>query len=84
MATTKIQMTTSCQLVVADAKNFIVDNQSSYDVEVTFASSAPATNAPFHVLKSGEGLIRLGVSGALYARDNDPSGAAFLVVSAED
>lgn len=81
MATTKIQMTTSWQLVVADAKNFIVDNQSSYDVEVTFASSAPATDAPRHVLKSSEGLMRFGVSGALYARATNTQ--AYLVVSAE-
>jgi len=82
MATTKVTLTSSWQLVAAADKSFIADNASSYNVEVTFADSAPAAGAPYHTLKAGEGIVRLGVVGGLYARDaTGDAGIAYLIVS---
>lgn len=69
MATVKTTMTGSWQLVAAATAEFIAENQSSYDVHITFADSLPSAGAPYHVLGHGDKLTRFGITGALYARD---------------
>ena len=87
MATVKTVMTGSWQLVAASTAEFIAENQSSFDIHITFAASTPAANAPFHVLTHGDKITRFGITGALYARDasagigNTPKSSAIVVSS---
>lgn len=81
MATAKIQLTDTWQLVAADGANFIVDNGSSYNVQVTFSESAPSVGAAYHVLAAGQGLVRMSLTGGIYARVSDADDSSFLIVT---
>lgn len=81
MATAKIQLTDTWQLVAADGANFVVDNGSSYNVQVTFSESAPAVDAAYHVLGAGQGLVRMSLTGGIYARASDADDNSFLIVT---
>lgn len=86
MATVKVALTSDWVLIVPAVKNFIIDNGSSYVADITFADSLPAANAPYHRVASGTGLVRMGVTGAVYARDSQVDGVgrdAWINVSAE-
>ena len=86
MATIKVDLTSDWVLVVPAVKNFILDNGSSYVAEITFADSLPAPSAPYHKVGAGTGLVRMGVTGAVYARDSQDDGAgreAWINVSTE-
>lgn len=82
MATTKVVTNTTWQLVAASEEQFIIDNASSYPVQVTFSTSAPAVDAAYHTLLSKEAIVRMGLTGAVYVRDQaDDSGDAFVIVT---
>lgn len=86
MPTVKVELTSDWVLLVPTAKNFIIDNGSSYVAEVTFANSLPAVDAPCHKLAAGYGLVRMGVTGAVYGRDSQddgPNREAWIAVSTE-
>lgn len=81
MATVKIQLTDTWQLVAADGSNFIIDNGSSYNIRITFSATAPAVNAAYHVLSAGQGLVRMSLDGGVYARNDDVEESPFLIVT---
>lgn len=81
MATTKIVLTDSWQLVAADGANFIVDNASSYNTHVTFSASAPAVDAAYHTLQAGQGLVRMSLDGGVYAKRENEEDTSFLIVT---
>lgn len=74
MATVKFDLTNAAwTLVAASSVEFLAENLSTGNVKVTYASSTPAADAPYHVIKGGQSFARIGVVGALYARAiNDP------------
>jgi uncharacterized protein YaaW (UPF0174 family) len=78
MATSRIDLTTSWQKIAEAEQEFLVDNLSSPNIEVTFQDNTPATDAAYHVLESGQGLTRLGLTGSLWARSNSN---AFVIVT---
>lgn len=82
MPTARVNLTASWQLLVADGVDFIIDNQSSMNAQITFQTSAPSADAPYHTLAAGEGLIRMGIKGSVYGRDLEGAANAFLIVSA--
>lgn len=82
MATTRSELTSAWLLVAASDKEFIVENPSTYNVDITFQDSAPAVDAPHHVLRSGEALLRMGVAGNVYVRNTSANqDEAYVVVS---
>lgn len=69
MSTRKYELNTDWQIIVAgEDDNFIADNISNYNMEVTFQSYPPGELTPYHILPARGGMMRLGVSGSLYAR----------------
>lgn len=81
MATVKVVLDDTWQLVAADGANFIVDNASSYNVQVTFSAIAPAVDAAYHTLQAGQGLVRMSLDGGVYARSEDTGDSSFLIVT---
>jgi hypothetical protein len=81
MPTSKVTVTSAWQQIATTSQNFILDNTSSYDVFVTFQNSVPDANTAYHILDSGEGIIRMGVVGDLYVRvDGDQTAVVILSV----
>ena len=62
MATTKVTLTSSWQLVAAADKSFIADNASSYNVEVTFSDVASAEERSDYLQHWTEALEANGLS----------------------
>lgn len=82
MATTKVITNTTWQLVASSAEQFIIDNASSYPVQITFSLTAPAVDAAYHTLAAKEAIVRMGLTGDVYVRDtSDDTGNAFVVVT---
>lgn len=82
MATTKYTLSSSWVQVATSTQDFIIDNASSWDVEITFQLSAPLEGAAYHTLQAGEGIVRMGLTGNVYARDSaDGLGTAFIIVT---
>lgn len=81
MATTKYELTTAWTQVVAVGNEFIIENTSSYNVDVCISGTAPAVDAAHHVLQANERMSRLGTVGAVYARDNSGKDQAHVVSS---
>jgi hypothetical protein len=82
MATSKIVTTGTWQLAAASEEQFIIDNASSYPVQVTFSIAAPAVDAAYHTLAAKEAIVRMGLTGGVYVRDvTGDIGAAFVVVT---
>lgn len=68
--------------VVADSTEFIIENIGRPEVIIAFAASAPGDDDG-HRLKFGDTISRLGVSGAVFAKNANATGAAAdLIVSA--
>lgn len=72
MATVSHTLTSGWTLIAGASVDFIVENRSVNQAQLTFSSSAPAADAPYHVLQGGLSFARLGVAGSLYARSNIP------------
>lgn len=51
--------------VAGSADDFLVENTGFGDVKVTLQAAAPAADAPFHTIKRGEAMVRVG-TGACY------------------
>lgn len=81
MATTKIQLDDTWQLVAADGANFIIDNGSSYNTQVTFSEAAPSVGAAYHTLSAGQGIVRMSLTGGVYARRETEEDSSFLIVT---
>ena len=82
MPTVKILTTNDWQLVATSSQVFIVDNISSYNVHVTFNSSAPSADAAYHILAPSEALLRMGLTGNVYVRDDSgDAGVSSVVVT---
>ena len=81
MATTRYELTTAWTQVVAVGNEFILENTSSYNVDVAISATAPAVDAAYHVLQAHERMSRLGTVGAVYARDSSGDDQAHVVVS---
>lgn len=82
MPTTKQILTDSWTLLAEEAEEFLVENISSYPAQLTFQTSAPASDAAYHVLRPGEAITRLSLTGNLYARDfSGDVGTSVVVVS---
>lgn len=64
MATEKIVLSESWQLVVND-------NPTTGTVHICKTNTPPTESSAYHTLMSGDGLIRMGVIGAVYARRKD-------------
>jgi hypothetical protein len=70
--------TTAYELKLADGwvevaldtvDTLLLDNQGQVHVQFTFAASAPATTAPYHLLPPGAVVPRLG-EGKIYMRNH--------------
>lgn len=82
MPTTKYTLTSEWQLVATSAQEFIADNASGYNAQITFQAALPAANAAYHTLAAGQGITRMNLTGNLYARaDVDSIGSAYLIIS---
>lgn len=82
MATSKIALTSAWQAVALDGINFIIDNASAYNAQITFSTTPPAVDAAYHTLQAGQGLVRMSLTGDVYARNADyTQGEAFLIVT---
>lgn len=81
MATTKVNVTSSWVQVAASDKEFLVENLSSSDVRVAFASTTPAADDPAHILQAGEAMVRMSLAGAVYVRNDIATEAPFVIVS---
>lgn len=68
MATEKIDLSESWQLVVNDGADFIIQNPTTATVYVCFSNTPPSENSAYHTLIGGDGIMRMGVVGAVYAR----------------
>lgn len=83
MATTKYEVAIADGWVeVADAadETFLCENAGSIPIQFTYAASAPAVTAPFHVLGAKESMVRLG-SDSLYVRPASSGAPAVVVIS---
>ena len=81
MATSKTNVTTSWVQVATSAQEFLVENQSSFDVKIAFADSTPAADAAAHILEAGEALTRLSLVGAVYVRNSVETESPYVIVS---
>lgn len=82
MATIKIVTNGTWQLAAAAEEQFIIDNASSYPVEVTFSLNPPSEGVAYHTLSAREAIVRMGLTGAVYVRDQSgDNGNAFVVVT---
>ena len=82
MATTKITLTSTWAQVATSAQEFLVENASGYNVDITFADTTPAVGDGYHTLESGEALVRLSLAGAVYVRSSTTG--AFVVVTTSE
>lgn len=85
MATSKVTLTNSWQLVVAAGKEFFLENPTEFKALIAFADSTPSGDVG-HTLLNGFGVTRMGASGAVYAKIHpvNVSGAVpYLIVSPE-
>lgn len=48
MATTKITLTSTWAQVATSTQEFLVENASGYNVDITFAETTPAVGAGYH------------------------------------
>jgi hypothetical protein len=78
MTTSSIDVTTTWQKIAEAEEDFLVDNLSSTNISVTFQTSTPATDAPHHVLQTGQGLTRLGLTGELWVKSESP---AYIIIT---
>lgn len=81
MATTKTNVTSSWVQVATSAQEFIVENQSSFDVRIAFANSTPAADAAAHIIQAGEAMVRMSLAGAVYVRNDISTESPFVIVS---
>lgn len=73
MATEKVVLSGSWQLVVNDGVDFIIQNPTMATMHVCFSNTPPTESSAYHTLKGGDGFIRMGVVGAVYVRCEDDS-----------
>jgi hypothetical protein len=67
MTTRNVDLVPSEYRLITDEDNFLVHNTSDSNIYFVFADSLPAFNSiKPHILKSGEALVRSGLSGNVY------------------
>lgn len=83
MATEKVILGESWQLVVNDGVDFIIQNPTTATVYICFSNTPPTESSAYHTLSGGDGFMRMGVVGAVYARckKDVPYTNEYIVVS---
>lgn len=66
--------------VAADATDFLLDVINTTPVKITLQATAPAVDAPYHLLAPGEALVRVG-TGAAYVATANGSDAEVIVTT---
>lgn len=77
---TTIVNTTATWQQVATAEQFLIENQSSYDVFIRFDTTTPATDEPAHILRTGEAITRMSLVGNVYVKNKEVA-SAYLIVT---
>ena len=82
MPTLKVETTNTWQIVATTSQAFILENASSYNVQVNFNTALPSVDAAYHTLKAGEAILRMGLTGNVYVRGSEGDlGLAFVIVT---